>query len=216
VSEKQLDRSQIPCLAVDLRRLGAAHRMRAVGAAVHPRAHARVLARGHMRLIVDSAREEVGALICAARFQPVLQRGAGLFRDLELDRTAGLVLDNRRPVSHVTAYGDVIDPKADEIATPKLAVDGKVEHRQIAFAVLDLKSDANGPDLFRPEGRFWPTRRPLFHATREEALFVLISVDMVDLHARPLHRSALVQRAGHCIATAQSRGGNASTDRLGA
>ncbi len=39
---------------------------------------------------------------------------------------------------------------------------------------------------FGRRGRFWPTRRPLFHAAREEALFVLISVDMVDLHARPL------------------------------
>jgi hypothetical protein len=46
--------------------------------------------------------------------------------------------------------GDVIDPKADEIAAPKLAVDGEVERGQIAFVVLDLKSDANGPDLFRP------------------------------------------------------------------
>ena len=51
VSEKQLDRSQIAGLAVDLRRLGAAHRMGAVGAAVHlgpldPAVHdARVLAR---------------------------------------------------------------------------------------------------------------------------------------------------------------------------
>jgi hypothetical protein len=50
----------------------------------------------------------------------------------------------------VSANGDVIDPKADEIAAPKLAVDGEVEHRQITFVLLDLKSDANGPDLFRP------------------------------------------------------------------
>jgi hypothetical protein len=39
----------------------------------------------------------------------------------------------------MTAYSDVVEPKADEIATAKLAVDGEVEHRQIAFAVLDLK-----------------------------------------------------------------------------
>jgi hypothetical protein len=52
----------------------------------------------------------------------------------------------------VAAYGDVIDTKADEIAAPKLTVDGEVEHRQIAFVVLDLKSDPNGPDLFRPQG----------------------------------------------------------------
>jgi hypothetical protein len=50
----------------------------------------------------------------------------------------------------VSANGDVIDPKADEIAAPKLAVDDEVEHRQITFVLLDLKSDANGPDLFRP------------------------------------------------------------------
>jgi hypothetical protein len=33
------------------------------------------------------------------------------------------MLDNCRPVSHMTTYGDVIDSKADEIATLKLAVD---------------------------------------------------------------------------------------------
>ncbi|HKN29584.1 MAG TPA: hypothetical protein VJY34_17545, partial [Roseiarcus sp.] len=30
-------------------------------------------------------------------------------------------------------------------------VDGEVEHRQIAFAAFNLKSDTNGPDLFRPK-----------------------------------------------------------------
>ena len=39
---------------------------------------------------------------------------------------------------------------------------------------------------FGRRGRFWPTRRPLFHAAREEALLILISVDMVDLHVQPL------------------------------
>jgi hypothetical protein len=59
MSEEQLDRSQIAGLAVDLHRLGAAHRMRTVGRAVHPGAldpavhDARVLARCDMRLIVD-------------------------------------------------------------------------------------------------------------------------------------------------------------------
>jgi hypothetical protein len=110
------------------------------------------MARRHMRLIVDAARKHAGASIYRARFQPVLQRGASLFRDLELDRTAGLVLDNRRAVSHLTTCRDVVDPKANEIATAKLAVDGEIEHRQIAFAVLDLKPDTNGPGLFRPQG----------------------------------------------------------------
>jgi hypothetical protein len=60
VSEKQPDRSEISGLAVNLRRLGAAHRMRAVGTAVHPGAldpamhDAGVLARRDMRLIVSA------------------------------------------------------------------------------------------------------------------------------------------------------------------
>jgi hypothetical protein len=52
----------------------------------------------------------------------------------------------------VAAGSYVIDPKAHEIAAAQLAVDGGVEHRQIAFAALNLKSDTNGPDLFRPKG----------------------------------------------------------------
>jgi hypothetical protein len=36
-----------------------------------------------------------------------------------------------------SADGDVIDPKSDEIAAPKLAVGDEVEHRQIAFVVLE-------------------------------------------------------------------------------
>ena len=42
--------------------------------------------------------------------------------------------------------------KGRPVLSGRIAVDGEVEHRQIAFAVLDLKSDTNGPDLFRPKG----------------------------------------------------------------
>jgi hypothetical protein len=62
------------------------------------------------------------------------------------------MLDNRRSVSHSAAGGYVIDSKTHEIAAAQLAIDGEVEHRQIAFAAPDLKSDTNGPDLFRPKG----------------------------------------------------------------
>ena len=57
--------------------------------------------------------------------------------------------DNCPTVSDMTAKGDVIDSKTNEIATPKLAVDGEVQHREIAFPVPDLEADANGPDLLR-------------------------------------------------------------------
>ena len=64
---------------------------------------------------------------------------------------------------------------------------------------------------FDRRGRFCPTRRPLFHGVHKGLFFELISMGMVDLHARPLHRIALVQRAGRCHATAQTCRANAAT-----
>ena len=62
------------------------------------------------------------------------------------------MLDNRRPVSHAASRRDVVDPKANEIASAQLAIDGEIEQRQIAFALLHLKPDTNGPDFFWPQG----------------------------------------------------------------
>jgi hypothetical protein len=134
VSEKQLDGSQIAGLAANLCCLGPAQRMRAIGRAIHPGTldpavhDAGVLPSRQMGLVVDAAWKDVGTSIWRADAQPVLQRGWGLFRDLKLNRPAGLVLDNRRPFSHTAARSYVVDPKADEIATAKLAINREVEH----------------------------------------------------------------------------------------
>jgi len=81
------------------------------------------------------------------------QRGAGLLHDLELNRPAGLVLDNRRPVSHAASRRDVVDPKVNEIAAAQLAIDGEIEQRQIALAANATRQpyDASSQRL--------PTRR---------------------------------------------------------
>ena len=112
---------------------------------IQPRTMRASPARRKVRLVVDVAREDVGASIRRSRVQPLLQRGAGLLHDLEQNRPAGLVLDNRRPVSHAASRGDVVDPKANEIAAAQLAIDGEIEQRQIALALLHLKPDTNGP-----------------------------------------------------------------------
>jgi hypothetical protein len=130
-----------------------------------------------------------------------LQRNSGLFRDLKLNPTAGLMLDNRRPVSHAAARSYVIDPKADEIAAAQLAIDSEVEHRKIAFAALYLKSDTNGPDFFRPKGAL----------LANEAAFVPCGARRSGVgldfggHGRPprSHRSARVQQAGQSIAQSE-------------
>jgi hypothetical protein len=122
-----------------------------------------------------------------------------LLRDLELNWTAGLVLDNCRSVSHVTADGDVIDSKADEIAAAKLAVDGEVEHRQIAFAAPDLKSDTNGPHFFRPKGTLL-ANETTFVPCGVRSIVGINSGAMVDLHAYRSHRRTRIQRARLAVA----------------
>jgi hypothetical protein len=115
------------------------------------------------------------------------------------------MLDDRRSLFDMAACRDVIDPKADEIAAAQLAVDCKVEKREIALAVLNLKSDPNGQTSFGRRGRFWPTKRPLFQAAREPTLSVLIA-DMVVSTPDHSHRSAHIQRAGHLTAIAPTGG----------
>lgn len=80
---------------------------------------------------------------------PLLQRNPRLLHDFELNWTAGFMLDNRRSFFDSR---DVVDAKADEIAAAQLTVDCKVEQHKIALTVLNLKSDPNSPDLFRPKG----------------------------------------------------------------
>lgn len=97
---------------------------------------ARVLTRREVRPVVDAAGKGVGASILLSRVQPLLQRNSRLLHDLELNWTAGFMLDNRRSLFDMAACRDVIDPKADEIAAAQLTVDCKVEQREIALRFL--------------------------------------------------------------------------------
>jgi hypothetical protein len=113
-----------------------------------------VLPSRQMGPVVDATWKEVDASVFWALVQPILHRRSGLFRNLKLNRTAGLALDDRRPVSDAAAGGKVIDPEADEVAAAQFAVNGEVEHRQITLAALHLKPDTNGPHFFRAKGTF--------------------------------------------------------------
>ncbi len=44
--------------------------------------------------------------------------------------------------------GDVAHPQADEIAAPKLAVDGQIEHGEVTDRMGILEVDADGPNVF--------------------------------------------------------------------
>ena len=48
--------------------------------------------------------------------------------------------------------GDIAHTQADEITAPQFAVDGQVEHGEVADGMGILKMDSNGPDVLRLEG----------------------------------------------------------------
>jgi hypothetical protein len=75
--------------------------------------------------------------------KPLADGAPGLLGDLELHRSARLLLDHSRSVANSASADHIIDRQPDEIATPELAVDGQVEHREVANAAFNLKL---GPD----------------------------------------------------------------------
>lgn len=70
---------------------------------------------------------------------------------LAFDRPTGLLLDDSRPVLHPAAHAYIANPQAYEVAAPELTVDRKVEQREIAFALLKLKPDADCSDFSGPQ-----------------------------------------------------------------
>jgi len=64
-----------------------------------------------------------------------------------LDGSPGLALDGRGPISNGTANDEVCNLQADQVTTSELAVDGKVEQRQVAEVTFDFKARSNSPDL---------------------------------------------------------------------
>jgi hypothetical protein len=62
-------------------------------------------------------------------------------------------------------YSDVLDLEGDEIAASKFAIDGQIEHRQVARLSLDLQLGPDRPEFGR-SGGFAPISLPLFKGTR--------------------------------------------------
>ena len=68
-------------------------------------------------------------------------------RKLELNRSAGLFLDDRGPFDGLTAVNDVADLEADEITALEFAVDCQVEQSELARVALKLEADTDSADL---------------------------------------------------------------------
>jgi hypothetical protein len=145
MSEEELYGSQVACLLVNLSRLGAAHRMRAVRRSIktgtlNPSVDdTRVLASREVRLLPGTARKQV-LTPYATTGQPISYSASGLLGDFELNWSARLLLDYRRSIANPSARAHVVDFEPNEVATRELAVNGQIEHCEIAPPTLYLLS----------------------------------------------------------------------------
>jgi hypothetical protein len=60
----------------------------------------------------------------------------------EADGLSRFLLSDPSPINGATMWGNIFDLESDNIATAQLAVDGQIEHRQIASLPCTLKPGA--------------------------------------------------------------------------
>ena len=83
----------------------------------------------------------------------VVHRLPSLLGDFEFDGLACLVLADCCPVHGVAVRRHVLGLQADDVAAAQLAVDRKIEQRQVASSAGDLKSRPDSPNVFWLERR---------------------------------------------------------------
>src|ERR1700730_1533810 len=80
----------------------------------------------------------------------------------------------------ISARGNVFDLHRDDIAASQLAINGEIEHCQLARSPFDSKLRPNGPRLAN-SGGFAPISFPLFHGVRFGGGRIEFSFSMVIL-----------------------------------
>ena len=78
---------------------------------------------------------------------------SGLFRHLEPDGLARLLLAHGCPIDSVTVGSNVFDPQGHDITSSELAIDSQIKHGQVACAPRDLQLATDRPDVLWPERR---------------------------------------------------------------
>jgi hypothetical protein len=86
-----------------------------------------------MRFCPQATWEQVISFSEMATGYPGPDGGSGLLRDLELHRSPGLSLNDHSPIAYSAGNRDISDCDGDQVATSKLAVDGKIEKCQVPY-----------------------------------------------------------------------------------
>ncbi len=105
-----------------------------------------------MRRPTHPAREKELVTAQFGLLKPGRDGKSGWLSEFELDWSLCLALCHDGPRDDLVSMRDIAHAQTDEIAAPKLTVDGQVEHREIADCVCVLKVNANRPDVLQLEG----------------------------------------------------------------
>ena len=129
-----------------------------------------------------AAIEEKIAGTLPGRRKVLVDRLARLLGDLEPDRKTGLVLPNGRAVDGVPMWRYVLDLEAHHDAATQLAIDRKIEERQVPRAPCELQARPMAQTCFGWSGGFGPISLPLFQGRRcARTALVWLTVSMVLL-----------------------------------
>jgi hypothetical protein len=93
---------------------------------------ASILAGCHRPIAPAAPIEQVLTRPLAGFLQEVVYGLPGLIRQLELDRSPGLLLPDGRTIDRTAMRSDIFDSQGDDVATTKLAVDHEVEKGKVA------------------------------------------------------------------------------------
>lgn len=90
----------------------------------------------------------------AAPLKPFRKAFSCLCHDLELHGPAGFLLNDGRTIANASTAGDITDLDLRRVAAPQLAVDGQVEQRTVAHALVLVEVEPDGPDIAQLERTF--------------------------------------------------------------
>jgi len=180
VTEQQLHGPQVAGLSINLSRFRLAHRVRAIRRTIKPGPlnpsmdDARVLACRDVRLLPETAREQVSVLAGTHGGQPLADCPARLLGDLE------------RALPPASTSSILSRTRSQPLSL-------------LSMARLNIARSRRRPSSWRRtrmvqtsfgfSGRFWPISRPLFQGARWRE-GVGVSVVMVVSEADPFHLSA--------------------------
>jgi hypothetical protein len=97
------------------------------------------LAGGHAGVRTATTREQELAGPLVSSLQIIIDGLAGLFAQFESDGLTSFLLSDGCAIRRVAAGGDILDPGSDDVAPSKLAVDGEIEHCEVANAAFNLE-----------------------------------------------------------------------------